>query len=127
MAQTPAIRVFLAEGEDPLTACEAAGPGAYCGPITGYTGAAPGVTAEEYAADSSLGLPSVFFLLPIARDPEVPYPGARSLHHVASPPHVFRECADGSLDIRESIGCRGPDGDFYWHGYLNEGNVWRTV
>lgn len=32
---------------------------------------------------------------------------------------------DGSLEIRASIGC-GPQ-PYYWHGYLDEGNVWRQV
>ena len=77
-------------------------PGDYMGPVTGSTG----------------DVPAVFFLLPIARDPGVP-PSARSIHHVVSPPHVFRECADGSLEIRQSIGAKD------WHGYLDEGHEWR--
>lgn len=93
--------------------------GDYCGPLTGYTGPAPGVTTDQYAADISLGLPAVFFILPNGRDADAP-PGARSVHHVCSPPHVFRECADGSLEIRESIGAMP-----FWHGYLDEGHVWR--
>jgi hypothetical protein len=60
----------------------------------------------------------VFFLLPNARDEGAPA-GQRSIHHVVSPPHVFRECVDGSLEIRESIGAMP-----FWHGYLDEGNVW---
>jgi hypothetical protein len=45
---------------------------------------------------------------------------------------VFRECPDGSLEIRESISnlLRGDaDGhtDDGWHGYLDEGHVWRQV
>lgn len=95
-------------------------PGDYSGPYPGYTG--PDRT-------------DVFFLLPIARDEGV-RPEARSLHHVTSPPHVFRECADGSLEIRNSIGAgvliESADGDvrdggYYWHGYLDEGHSWRTV
>lgn len=51
---------------------------------------------------------------------------AHGIHQVRQPPHVFRECPDGSLEIRESIGCGGaPGGGFYWHGYLDEGNAWR--
>ena len=79
-------------------------PGEYCGPVSGYTG----------------DLLAVFFLLPIARDPGAP-PGQRAIHHVCSPPHKFRECPDGSLEIRESIG--NP----FWHGFLDEGHVWRTA
>lgn len=42
--------------------------------------------------------------------------------HVASPPHVFTEQDDGSLEIRESILA-----DTGWHGYLDAGNTWREV
>ena len=54
------------------------------------------------------------------------------LHHVCSPPHEFRECPDGSLEIRASIGAvrtpQDPPGDhFVWHGYLDEGHVWRDA
>lgn len=78
-------------------------PGDYCGPITGYTGPAT----------------SCFFLLPNAHDEGAP-PGQRSIHHVNFPPHTYRECADGSLEIRASIGAQP-----FWHGYLDEGHVWR--
>jgi len=78
-------------------------PGDYMGPITGYTG----------------DVPAVFFLPPNARDPGIP-PGGRAVHHVVSPPHTFRECADGSLEIRASLGCP------HWHGYLDEGHEWRV-
>jgi hypothetical protein len=81
-------------------------PGDYCGPITGYTGP---------------DTPAVFFLLPNARDKDAPR-GQSHIHHVVSPPHVFRECPDGSLEIRQSIGAMP-----YWHGYLDEGHVWRSV
>jgi hypothetical protein len=72
--------------------------------------------------------PCVWFLKPNARDPGVPT-RARSVQHVVCPPHTFRECPDGSLEIRASIGdTAGPgtesDG---WHGYLDEGHVWRQV
>lgn len=77
--------------------------GDYCGPITGYTG----------------DRESCFFLLPNARDEDAP-PGARSVHHVGFPPHTYRECDDGSLEIRASIA--SP----WWHGYLDEGHVWRS-
>jgi hypothetical protein len=62
-------------------------PGDYCGPITGFTG----------------DTPAVFFLKPNARDPDAPA-AARSIQHVDSPPHSFRECGDGSLEVRPSIG-----------------------
>lgn len=77
---------------------------------------------DYYGPDAgafSGGIPAVWFLLPIARDPNAP-PGARSLHHVQSPPHVFTEQPDGSLTIRESIGA-GSSGNYYWHGYLTNG------
>lgn len=70
--------------------------------------------------------PAVMFLLPIARDEEVSNPGARSIHHVCSPPHVFRECADGSIEVRESIGAYGWGPNHVWHGYLDEGHRWRS-
>lgn len=70
--------------------------------------------------------PSVWFLLPIARDPDVPAT-ARGLRRVTTPPHVFRECPDGSLEIRESIAAYGYFMEVLWHGYLDEGHVWREV
>ena len=90
-------------------------PGDYYGPDSGHTG----------------GVPAVFFLKPNARDAGAP-PAARSVQHVCSPPHTFRECADGSLEIRASISnlLRGdPDGrtDDGWHGFLDEGHNWRQV
>jgi hypothetical protein len=90
-------------------------PGDYFGPVTGYTG----------------GLPAVFFLKPNAHDADAPE-GAQCVQHVCSPPHSFRECADGSLEIRQSISNRmagDPDGrtDDGWHGFLDEGHEWRKV
>src|SRR5712691_2868590 len=80
-------------------------PGDYFGPVKDYTG----------------DLPAVFFLKPNARDEDVPA-RARSVQHVVSPPHTFRECPDGSLEIRASISNLtrggGPDTDDGWHGYL---------
>lgn len=94
-------RVFLPDGKtDPWVVIKEAGD--YCGPI-----------------DSKDGIRRVFYLLPIARDANV-HGEARSLHHSASPPHVFREEPDGTLTIRESIGA-GPNGNYYWHGFLTEG------
>jgi hypothetical protein len=90
-------------------------PGDYCGPTSSYTGS----------------LPAVFFLKPNARDEGVPV-RARSVQHVVSPPHVFRECPDGSLEIRASISDRvrgdttGESSDG-WHGFLDEGHIWRQV
>lgn|SRR5487761_1125075 len=89
-------------------------PGDYFGPTTEYT-----------------GIPAVFFLKPNARD-EGAVPAARSVQHVCSPPHTFRECADGSLEIRASIsnllrGDTDSHSDDGWHGYLDEGNSWRQV
>ncbi len=85
-------------------------PGDYMGPIVGYTG----------------DLPAVFFLKPNAKDPDAPR-RARAISHVVSPPHTFRECPDGSLEIRPSLSdfaAGGGDSDG-WHGYLDEGHVWR--
>lgn len=88
-------------------------PGDYCGPIVGYTG---------------LGMESCFFLKPNARRRGEPA-RARSVQHVNFPPHTYRECPDGSLEIRNSIGDRtGTNGESDgWHGYLDEGHVWRQV
>lgn len=81
--------------------------GDYCGPIMGATG----------------GKPAVWMMLPA----EVPA-AARGLRHVVSPPHVFTEQPDGSLEIRQSLGCeRLPEGGYVWHGFLDAGNVWREV
>ena len=48
--------------------------------------------------------PRVFFILP-NRDDLVPRPESRSVYSVASPPHTFRECDDGSVEVRASIVC----------------------
>lgn len=93
-------RIPVVPGLDPVLALKEAGD--YYGPTTEFTG----------------GKPGVFFLLPIARDRDVP-PEARSIHHVQMPPHVFTEHPDGTLTIRESIGAGWPN--FYWHGYLTNG------
>jgi hypothetical protein len=87
-------------------------PGDYCGPVRGYTA----------------GSLACFFLKPNARDPGAPA-RARSVQHVTFPPHVYRECPDGSLEIRESIGdtAGGSTESDGWHGYLDEGHVWRQV
>lgn len=90
-------------------------PGDYSGPVLGYTG----------------DRPMVQFLKPNARDVDAPAI-ARSVQHVTSPPHTFRECEDGSLEIRASLGDVHHGGDGVdrsdgWHGYLDEGHVWRRV
>lgn len=101
-------------------------PGDYC------------LTDEVDADGNKIGR-GVWFLLPTA-DPADPFERVvdrgreewashrhNGLHRVSEPPWVFRECADGSVEIRESIACgRGdPEGE-YFHGYLDEGHVWRT-
>jgi hypothetical protein len=84
-------------------------PGDYVGPVRGYTG-------DKLA---------VFFLKPNARDEGVSR-HARSVQHVCSPPHVFTEQPDGSLEIRESISnLAGGKDDDGWHGYLDAGHPWR--
>jgi hypothetical protein len=109
---------LTADGKVPFE--EMTQPGDYCGPVIGYSGP---------------DRPAVFYKLPV----EAPH-GA-DIGHVCSPPHVFRECPDGSLEIRESIlhSYHYYDGDphdpieqrheltFQWHGYLDEGHNWRTV
>jgi hypothetical protein len=93
-------RVQIPDGHDPYLYITEAGD--YGGPI----------------AHASNGVPAVFFLLPVARDPDVPGE-ARALHHIQAPPHAIREEPDGSLTIRESIGA--GHGVYYWHGFLTEG------
>lgn len=85
-------------------------PGDYMGPVVGYT------------ADK----PAVFFLKPNARDPNAPK-SARAIQHVVSPPHRFRECPDGSLEIRESLGDMHNGKSDGWHGFLDAGHRWRKV
>lgn len=90
-------------------------PGDYFGPVSGHTG----------------DRPAVMFLKSNARDIGA-NARARSVQHVCSPPHTFRECGDGSLEIRASIGNlergdktgRTDDG---WHGWLDEGHMWRLA
>ena len=105
MATFPGRRVAAVDGRLPPGYVTMPGlwlPGEYCGPLVGYTG----------------NLPCVMYRLPNGR-----------FGHDTSPPHTFRECADGSLEIRNSIlhaaGGDDPDG-VEWHGYLDEGNSWRT-
>lgn len=102
-------------------------PGDYCGPVD-----------EVNGAGDVIGR-AVWFLLPTA-DPADPYHRElhdragyvrtrhNGLHRVAEPPWSFCECADGSLEIRASILCGAHEADCepYWHGYLDEGHVWRA-
>jgi len=88
-------RIPLPESGDPNEVIFDLAPGDYCGPIEGYTG----------------GKPAVFFVLP---------DGKGGIRHVVSPPHVFTEQPDGSLEIRASILA-----DTGWHGFLDAGHVWR--
>jgi hypothetical protein len=69
----------------------------------------------------------VLFLLPTHKGADkFDRPDEHSgIHGVDEPPWTFRECPDGSLEIRASIGCGSQP--YYWHGYLDEGNVWREV
>lgn len=99
----PARRIQPIDGKVPFDSMH---PGDYCGPVMGY----------------SDDRPAVFFVLPLDGGSI----GGGFLLHVCSPPHVFRECDDGSLEIRESIACSNAQG-MYWHGYLDEGNIWRQV
>lgn len=88
-------------------------PGDYCGPVRGYTGS----------------VPMVEFRLPVLIGERREGVRLDGIRHVVSPPHVFTEQPDGSLEIRESLGClpKLPSGGYCWHGYLDAGNVWREV
>lgn len=99
--------IDLPDGTQKMTMPER--PGDYCGPVVGYTG----------------DKPAVFFYKPNARDTGAPAI-SRSLQHVVSPPHTYRECPDGSLEIRNSLGDTrsGSDESDGWHGWLNEGHRW---
>lgn len=71
----------------------------------------------------------VWFLLPIHHGKNMydHKDQGSGVHGVYSPPWTFRECQDGSVEIRASIGCGMASEGYYWHGYLDEGNVWRQV
>ena len=104
----PARRIPVPESGDVNEVIFEMEPGDYCGPISGYSG----------------DKPAVFFRLPETSEGD-PVGGIR---HVVSPPHVFTEQPDGSLEIRESILTleTGKSGQ-PWHGYLDAGNIWREV
>ncbi len=74
------------------------------------------------------GIEVCWFLKPNARNENAP-PRARSIQHVNFPPHTYRECPDGSLEIRNSIGdtAGGSTESDGWHGFLDEGHIWRQV
>ncbi len=61
---------------------------------------------------------SCFFLAPNS-------PTRHGLCRVAFPPHTYRECGDGSLEIRASILVYPTENAPGWHGFLDEGHVWR--
>jgi hypothetical protein len=77
--------------------------------------------------EDGVSKPMVWFLLPIHVGNDMfdhATPGS-GLHGVSSPPWTFRECDDGSLEIRASIACgRGTKDGEYFHGWLNEHNEW---
>ena len=73
--------------------------------------------------------PQLWFLLPLhegATRFDRPTVGS-GLHGISSPPWTFRECDDGSIEVRASILCKsGVEGaEGYFHGWLDEGNIWR--
>lgn len=103
----------------------------------------PGDYVLDSINDNGTSKPCVWFLLPTHRgssrfrrtDEEGNRHRGSGMHMVMSPPWVFRECDDGSIEIRESIACgrgerdpsTGEDLGEYWHGYLDEGHQWREV
>lgn len=92
-----------------------------------YFGPTDEVAGEDHHPTGARG---VWFLLPIHEGADKfdrPTRGS-GLHRVTEPPWTFRECPDGSLEIGGSIACGRPDPEGeYWHGYLDEGHVWRQV
>lgn len=72
--------------------------------------------------------PCIWFLLPIHEgDTKYDRPSRGSgLHMVTEPPWAFRDCPDGSIEVRASIACGRHDAEGeYWHGWLDEGHIWR--
>lgn len=109
----PARRIPVPESGDINEVLFDLEPGDYVGPYSGYNGDRTAVS----------------FRLP--GNPDLPDDGIGAvggIRHVCSPPHVFTEQPDGSLEIRESILTleKRPNGTA-WHGYLDAGNVWREV
>jgi len=83
---------------------------------------------DEVDAEGNVTRLGVWFLLPIHEGGSIfeRVTEGSGLHRVSEPPWTFRECPDGSLEIRASILCGktadNPAG--YFHGFLNEGNRW---
>lgn len=75
------------------------------------------------------GEPRIYFRLPLdSTDPRLDEPGGRSLACVQEPPHTFRHCPDGSVEVRASILTHfGTGGAQSWHGFLSEGHQWAEV
>jgi len=86
-------------------------------------------TIDELARPGDTGgfEDNIFFVPPNA--PERDDHPIRSgwLHRVCQPPHTFRECDDGSVEIRASIKTFDGHNVTGWHGFLDEGHVWRTT
>jgi hypothetical protein len=96
-----AVRSPVTTGRRVQSIDEIERPGDYYGPVSGYTG---GKEACFYKG-----------------------PACEHLGHVTFPPHTYRECLDGSLEIRASI-LNHAHGDCpEWHGYLDEGHTWRQL
>lgn len=86
-----------------------------------YTGPRPCTDGHGYQFEQ------VLFFLPVdnaQHDVDAAKPGS-GIHGVQSPPWTFRECPDGSLEIRASIQTYDTKAQPFWHGYLDEGHVWR--
>lgn len=80
------------------------------------------------------GVSHMWFLLPIHEGEDKydrPTPGS-GVCAIKSPPWTFRECGDGSIEVRPSIQMwdsenSNPDAVEVWHGFLDEGHQWRRV
>lgn len=89
-----------------------------------------GPTNETDGQDNPTGKRGLWFILPIHEGEDVynrDKPG-NGLHRITEPPWTFRECDDGSLEVRASILCgrTNQNQQGYWHGYLDEGHSWRS-
>jgi hypothetical protein len=71
--------------------------------------------------------PQIWFLLPTHKGQDkFDRPDEHSgLHGISMPPWTFTVHTDGSVSASPSIGCGGQP--YYWHGYLDPGNVWRQL
>lgn len=90
--------------------------------------------AGDYCLDSVTGYQEpphdrrrLLFLLPTHKGADkFDRPDEHSgLHGIMDPPWTFTEHPDGSVSAQPSIGCGDPP--YYWHGYLDPGNLWRQV